>query len=169
MAPSPATPGSERLDLAAIVIDAADLPDGARLTSSSTSPVKELIQVVADGDPGLTRELEESGLVGYYESTYSLPGSQLTVRSYAEEYEDERGAATGFAILEDETGYPDGAAEDTDVPGVEGEDEEITSVDFDAGGGYRVRRRRDRSSRQDRGRRGGWKTTAGPTSRISTW
>ena len=103
-AASPAADDEDRVDLAAIVLDAADLPDGSRLISEQYIPVEEIIQIVAGGDQSLTRELEESGLLGFYESEYSLPGSQLTVRSYAEEYEDEQGAATGFRILEDETG-----------------------------------------------------------------
>src|SRR5215207_9789535 len=138
-AATPATTDVDRIDLAAIVVDAADLPDGVRLMSEQYVSVDEYIEAASGGDPGITRGLEDSGFVGYYTSTYSLPGSQLTVRSYAEEYEDEQGAAAGFAILEDETGiYPDGAAEDRDVPGVDGDDEEITTVDFDAGGGIRV-------------------------------
>lgn len=138
-AATPAVTGPKRIDLSAIVIDAADLPDGVRLMSEQYIPVDEIIQTVAGGSPDAAGALEESGLVGFYESTYSLPGSQLTVRSYAEEYEDEEGAATGFAILEDETGiYPDGAADDSDVPEVDGDDEEITTVRVDAGGGDRI-------------------------------
>ncbi len=92
-AATPAANDPDRVDLAAIVVDAADLPDGARLMSERYIPVDELIQIVTGGDPAATRELEETGLVGFYETTYSLPDSQLTVRSYAEEYENAQGAA----------------------------------------------------------------------------
>ncbi len=132
-----ATPDSaengSRLDLAAMVLDAADLPDGVRLLSDNYISVASLIS-------GFGGDLEGAGLVGFYESTYGLIDSPMTIRSYAEEYEDEAGAATGFAVLEDESGlYPDGAAEDAPVPGVEGDDEEISTIDFEAPGGVPVR------------------------------
>lgn len=137
---SPTALDEDRVDLAAIVIDATDLPEGSRLISEQYIPVDELIQSVAGGDREIARGIEASGLLGFYESRYTLPGSQLTVRSYAEEFESEEGAAIGFEILEDETGlYPGGDVEDADLPGVDGDDEEITTVDVVTGGGFSLK------------------------------
>ncbi len=115
-----------------MTLDAADLPDGARLTSERYIPRGELAANFSNDD------LDEVGLIAFYESTYSLPNSQLTFRSYAEEYEDAAGAEAGFSLLEDETGYPDGASEDRPVAGIDGDDEEVTTLDLDAGGGFRI-------------------------------
>lgn len=129
---TPETEDATALDLAAATLDAADLPEGARLTSERYIPRAE------QGVYLSAEEVEETGLIGFYESSYSLPDSQLTIRGYAEEYEDAAGAERGFALLEDESGLPDGASQDRPVDGVEGDDEEVTTVDFDAGGGFRI-------------------------------
>lgn len=116
-----------RLDLAAIVPTFDDLPDGAFLVRASYFSPKQLADTFFLGDPGLTRQVEDTGLQTWYQIRYGTSGTTLTLDAYVELYPDAASAENGFAFFEDEGEGQE--SEDVDVPGVDGDDEELTITD----------------------------------------
>ncbi|MBA2277811.1 MAG: hypothetical protein H0W06_08610, partial [Chloroflexia bacterium] len=116
------------LDLAAMALDAGDLPPDYRLVSEAyASP--ELFSAQYTGGAVAVEELEATGFIRFYESRYASANGQQVVRSYASEYASDDGATGGFDLLEDESRFLPPGAELEDQPGPEvGESPKETTV-----------------------------------------
>jgi C-terminal peptidase prc len=138
---SPIVAETGRLDLAAMALDADDLPQGSRLLSESYTTGTEWAAESFPGDERARRVMLEAGLEWRYESAYGLAGTALKIRTYLELYADEDGARAGFAVLQDETTFfpPDVPAEDLPVAGVDSDPEELTVLDWELAPGFAYR------------------------------
>ena len=105
-----------RLDLAAMVLDSTDMPEGFTLFYEIYIPG---YRVSSDLTGGLIapEEIAESGLEWYYESVYLGPDGTTRIRSYVEQYADVAGATRGFELLEDEIRLAPEGSVFTDSPG----------------------------------------------------
>ena len=122
-----------RLDLAAMALDAGDLPEGFALQSESYTAAPDWVELAFPGDAEAQRTITEAGLEWWYESTYGLPGTLLTIQTYVEQYADEEGARAGFEFLEDEATQlsPDAPAEDSPLEGVDADQGELSVIDWE--------------------------------------
>ncbi len=111
--PSVAAPA---LDLAAMVLDSTDMPEGFTLFYEIFIPGD---RVSSDLTGGLItpEEIATSGLQWYYERVYLSPDGSTRVRSYVEQYADAAGATRGFELLEDENRLAPEGSVFTDGPG----------------------------------------------------
>ncbi len=124
-AASPVAVG-ERLDLAAMALDSTDIPPEFQLFFETyLDPIQVGQQLV--GEQVEQSEIDETGLLWFYQSIYSTPEGTSTIRSYLEEFADQQGAVLGFELFEDEPRYlPDAALTDEPGPGIGEEPSEIT-------------------------------------------
>jgi hypothetical protein len=135
--PETAPPGTptaaqgERLDLAAMALDSSVIPPEFRLFYETYIPPSSLsLRLAGLAEPS---EIEATGIIAYYESSYSTPDGTAQLRSYLQQYADEQGAAAGFALFEDETRMaPNAALSDEPGPGIGEEPSEITTGAFSA-------------------------------------
>lgn len=123
------------LDLAAMTLDSAELPEDYQLLSEAYIDLGLLEANYVDVlEPG---ELEDLGIVGYYETTYTSVDGDNRIRSYVIEYTDIAAAEDGFDVLEDEDRLVKGDADLEDAPGLAGvgeEPAEITTGTFGSAG-----------------------------------
>jgi hypothetical protein len=127
---SPAAQG-EALDLAAMALDSSVLPPEFRLFYETYISPPTLSLRLA----GLVEqsEVEATGLISYYESSYATPDGTAQLRSYLQQYGDEEGAAAGFALFENETRLAaNSALTDEPGPGIGEEPSEITTGAYSA-------------------------------------
>ena len=114
------------LDLAAMTLDSEEIPEGFQLVAETYIDLDILAEnlselVTAD-------ELEDLGIVGYYETTYVAVDGGSQIRSYVIEYPDANAVEDGFALLEDEERMVPGETDLEDAPGPEGIGEEPSEV-----------------------------------------
>ena len=110
------TSTSAALDLAAIALDSTVLPEEFQLFYEATIPGTDVSEVLLGGQ--ITQEeIDETGLLRFYQSVYSTPDGSGLIRSYVEEYETDLGAASSFTFLEDESRFTSRQADVTDEPG----------------------------------------------------
>jgi C-terminal peptidase prc len=130
-----------RLDLAAMALDADDLPEGFVLQSESYTAGADWVNRAFPGNGEARQTISDAGLEWWYESTYGLPGTLLTIRTYVEQYADEEGARAGFEFLEDEAIQlsPNAPVEDFPIEGVESDQEELSVVDWEIVPGFYYR------------------------------
>jgi hypothetical protein len=105
-----------RLDLAAMVLDSSNMPEGFTLFYEIYIP-GDRISAELTGGLITPEEIAESGLQWYYESVYLSADGSTRVRSYVEQYADATGATRGFELLEDENRLAPEGSVFTDSPG----------------------------------------------------
>ena len=105
-----------RLDLAAMVLDSTNMPEGYTLFYELYVP-GDRVSADLTGGQITPEEVAESGLEWYYESVYLSSDGSTRIRSYVEQYADMNGAIRGFELLEDENRLAPEGAVFTDTPG----------------------------------------------------
>jgi hypothetical protein len=115
-AASPSSVDIPRLDLAAMVLDSTDMPEGFTIFYELYVPGD---RISSDLTGGLIspEEIASSGIEWYYESVYLSSDGSTRVRSYVEQYADAAGATRGFELLEDEIRLAPEGSVFTDGPG----------------------------------------------------
>ena len=132
---SPTTNEGISADLAAMTLDADQLPAGWTLSSEQYISIDQLVAGTAGA---ISKEqMEATGMTGYYESSYVNSDGTADVRTYIIAYQTVEGEQKGFDLLEDEDLLvPNGSLQDQ--PGLEGVGEkpsEITSGTIENGDG----------------------------------
>ena len=112
---SPATT-APRLDLAAMVLDSSNMPEGYTLFYEIYIP-GDRVSSDLTGSLITPEEIASSGLQWYYESVYLSADGSTRIRSYVEQYADATGATRGFELLEDENRLAPEGSVFTDAPG----------------------------------------------------
>lgn len=105
-----------RLDLAAMVLDSTNLPEGYTLFYEVYVPGYRISSDLTGGAIP-QEEVDATGLQWYYESVYLSADGNTRLRSYVEQYGDENGAMRGFDLLEDEQRLAPAGSSFTDAPG----------------------------------------------------
>lgn len=126
----------ERIDLAAIALDSNDLPAEFTLTFEAYLGGDDIASQLF-ADRFTEAEIEEIGLLWYYESQYQTADEGLRIRSYIEQFTDEDAVERGFDLLEDE-GDSTSDIEIGDQAGFDGigdDPAEITTFTYDDGSG----------------------------------
>jgi len=96
-----------RAELAAIVLDASDLPVGYSFTGESFLTADQL------GTAGFdATALTDAGFITMYVSLYENSDTGTRIRSYVSAWSDEQAAGSGFILLENLSLVPDGALTD---------------------------------------------------------
>jgi hypothetical protein len=114
--PAGSPAAAPRLDLAAMVLDSSNMPEGFTLFYEIYIP-GDRISAELTGGQITPEEIAESGLEWYYESVYLSADGSTRLRSYVEQYADATGAALGFELLEDENRLAPEGSIFTDSPG----------------------------------------------------
>lgn len=123
---SPVAAETELLDLAAMALDSTDVPPEMTLFYETYFSVDSLANLLFSGNVS-KEEILATGLLQYYDSSYSTPGGSTRIRSYLQQYRDEESAFRGFDLFEDETRLvPDADFTDLPGPGIGEEPSEIT-------------------------------------------
>jgi hypothetical protein len=147
-----ATPSTirDRLDLAAMTLDGADLPSGYSYVFESYVPADQAASQLTDGAVS-EEDLAATGFRWFYQSTYATADRVTSIRTYVEEYRDEAGARAGFALLEDETRVlPEADFEDFPASGIGEEPSEVSVGTLEAPNGEETRHTVDATFRIDR-------------------
>ena len=126
--------GDGPLDLAAMVLEGGDLPEEYDLSDEAYADAEQFSWNYTGGAIPV-EALEETGFIRFYQSQYFTTDGERLIRSYASEYESEEGAADGFALLEDESGFqaslaPGDELEDWPGPAVGEEPKETTVMNI---------------------------------------
>ncbi len=112
---SPVAAENRLFDLAAMALDSTDIPPEMTLYYETYFSVDSLANLLFSGNVS-KEEILATGLLQYYDSSYSTPGGSTRIRSYLQQYRDEESAFRGFDLFEDEKRLvPD--ADFTDLPG----------------------------------------------------
>jgi hypothetical protein len=142
------------LDLAAMTLDSEEIPEGYQLVAEAYIDPGLLAENMVE--LGTEDELEELGIVGYYESTYAALDGGSQIRSYVIEYPDVEAVEDGFALFEDEERMLPGETGLEDAPG--------------PGGSARSRRRSRPAPTASRARSSPrWTSPSGSTGSASGW
>ena len=136
--------GSDGVDFAAMTLTPADLEaaglEGYRVNYGYVAPLDEIVALVAESrdlpEDEVRETLDDAGIISWYTSSQYLPLDEddpqglasREVSSYVLQFEDEQGAATGWNLLEDESG--DETANDLD--GIEGFGDEAEATRYRA-------------------------------------
>ena len=123
--PLPEAPAGP-LDLAAMTLDSEELPEGFQLVAESYIDLDLLAENLSE--LATDDELDDLGIVGYYETTYAAVDGGSHIRSYVIEYPDVNAVEDGFALFEDEERMVPGETGLDDAPGPEGIGEEPSEV-----------------------------------------
>ena len=123
--PLPEAPAGP-LDLAAMTLDSEELPEGFQLVAESYIDLDLLAENLSE--LATDDELDDLGIVGYYETTYAAVDGGSQIRSYVIEYPDVNAVEDGFALFEDEERMVPGETGLDDAPGPEGIGEEPSEV-----------------------------------------
>lgn len=109
-------PAGERLDLAAIALDAEDVGDQYALSNESYISADQ----IARAQRSATRaEIAATGIRWFYESDYESTDGSTRLRVYVEEYGSAAGARKGFDLFENEDRMADPSVKSEDKPGLD--------------------------------------------------